>query len=302
VPIPQIALSHAKEIAFRAFITGGDEAHLHGDCEEPVTIGLRGVAEPLFNQLKTISDDPFVDWYKENGKTVFLPHRAPDEARPPATQTVWLKVRCRKCIRCLWAKRRLWTAKAIAEVRSANRTWLVTLTCDGHRRTWARFAAEKWCNTARSETFNAMSEADRTKALAKFISPEVTRWLKRVRKSSGVPLRYLLVVEPHKDGFPHYHLLVHEPSAPVTKRELQGAWKWGFSNARLLEQGDVKGTQYACKYLTKAVQTRVRASRQYGSFRPKTENGEVDLDARNEEPSAAVQPIRTVKDYKRSRF
>lgn len=256
---------------------------MHGDCKSPRVIEMRGVEMLIRKQLATITEDPFVDWYDEGGKTLFVPGRAPYEPERPKVHTVWAKVRCRRCKPCLWHKRRQWTAKAIAEVRMSHRTWFGTLTCDGHRRTWARFAAEKWANTARAEPFSRMSEADRTTALAKFISPEVTRWLKRVRKNSGQSFRYLLVVEAHADGFPHYHILLHEPSSPVTKRELQGAWTWGFSQFKLLDPGDIGGVRYACKYLTKAAQTRVRASRQYGQFRGTKRKTELLNDATKEE-------------------
>lgn len=264
---PQVTLSTANEMAYRALRHGADSANLAGDCEEPRPLELRGVESLLSKQLDTIRRDPFVDWYYENGDVRYLPGQAPDPAAPPKVLTVVIKVRCRKCSKCLWHKRRQWTAKAIAEVRQSRRTWFGTLTVGPDRRLWARCSAEQWARSARCEAFGNMTPIERTRALAKFISPEVTRWLKRVRKNSGAPLRYLLVVEPHADGFPHYHLLLHETAQAVGKRKLEQAWTWGFSQFKLLDAEQVSGVRYACKYLTKAAQTRVRASRQYGQFR-----------------------------------
>src|SRR3546814_836309 len=81
---------------------------------------------------------------------------------------------------------------------------------------------------------------------------------------TGVPLRYLLVVEPHDDGFPHFHILMHEQDSPVRKALLEEQWRSGFSHWRLVKNEDPRSVYYACKYLTKSHQTRVRASRRYG--------------------------------------
>src|SRR3546814_8298459 len=89
----------------------------------------------------------------------------------------------------------------------------------------------------------------------------VRSWLKRVRSVTGVPLRYLLVVEPHDDGFPHFHILMHEQDSPVRKALLEEQWRSGFSHWRLVKNEDPRSVYYACKYLTKSHQTRVRASR-----------------------------------------
>lgn len=259
---PQVTLSRAREMAFKAYIKGSDVTPMHGDCSEPKHIELRGVEMLLRKQLATLTDDPFVDWIIEDGKVRWLPGRAPHEAAPPMTTTVVASVRCRRCKECLRAKRRLWTARAYDEVRSASRTWFVTLTVGPDRRLWANMVARSWCETARREAFDKLTPLERTRALAAAIDPEVTRWLKRVRKQSGATLRYLLVVEPHKDGFPHYHLLVHEAGQQCGERILRRQWKYGWCQAKLVA-GEVH-PGYVCKYITKSPQTRVRASRRYG--------------------------------------
>lgn len=259
---PQVTYGGASRIAYDAKSIGSDAAAYHGDCEAPRTIELRGVESLLRKQLKAFKEDPFCDYADGYG---WLPGR---ELRPelPKTLTVYVKVRCRKCSKCLWQKRRLWTAKSIAEVRQARRTWFVTLTVGPDRRFWAKAKASKTVETRRCERWDMLTPDERTRAIAGELAPEVTRWLKRVRKNSAALLRYLLVVEPHKDGFPHFHLLVHERERPVTKRQLQEAWKWGHSNAKLLDDGSVTQVRYCCKYLTKSMQTRVRASRRYGQL------------------------------------
>lgn len=263
-PVPQITLGGAYRYRYDASLLGSDAANAAGDCEAPYTVELRGVESLLRKQLATVHDDPFVDWIYEDGQVRFLPGRAPDAPAPPKVLTVYVKVRCRKCDKCLWHKRRLWTARAITEVRSACRTWFGTLTVGPDRRFWAKAKASQTVARRRAEDWDMLSASERTKAIARELSPEVTRWLKRVRKESGAPLRYLLVIEPHKDDFPHFHLLLHELGQPIPKRLLERQWNWGFSSWKLLDQFNVTGVRYACKYLTKSVQTRIRASRKYG--------------------------------------
>ena len=127
--------------------------------------------------------------------------------------------------------------------------------------------AERKANLRRCERLDDLPATARTKAIAAELAPEVTRWLKRVRKQSAAALRYLLVVEAHADGFPHFHLVLHETSlAQVSKRTLEGQWHYGFSSWRLIPHGEMRQVTYVCKYLTKSAQTRVRASRQYGQL------------------------------------
>lgn len=264
---PQVTYGAAAHIQYTARLTGSDAAHLHGDCEEPRTIEMRGVEMLLAKQLKAMAD-PFVDWVgRSEGETHprFLPGREPWPEQPKVL-TVYAKVRCRKCARCLWHKRRQWTAKAIAEVRQSRRTWFGTLTVGPERRFWAKALAESTAIRRGHKGFGHMTPTERTKAIAAVLGPEVTRWLKRVRKSSSAELRYLLVVEPHKDGFPHFHILLHERGGAVSKRQLEKAWTYGFSKWNLVPPGEVTQTRYACKYLTKDAQTRIRASRRYGQL------------------------------------
>lgn len=91
-------------------------------------------------------------------------------------------------------------------------------------------------------------------------------FLKRLRK--GLPpksLRYLYVVEPHKSGEPHLHVLIHEQvQGTVTKRKLERAWGYGFTKFRLADEA-IECTKYCLKYVTKAgPASPVRASQLYG--------------------------------------
>ena len=172
-----------------------------------------------------------------------------------------LMVRCRKCDPCLEHRRNLWTARAIDETRAANRTWFGTLTLAPDRATWARYAAQKRIRQRISEE----SDENLHKETVNQVAPELTRFLKRCRKNSDARLRYFLVSERHKSGVPHWHILLHEYAGRITKAQLEAAWRYGFSQWRLVDGNHPFVPRYVAKYLAKAALTRVRASRTYGS-------------------------------------
>jgi hypothetical protein len=103
----------------------------------------------------------------------------------------------------------------------------------------------------------------------KEISVDLTKYLKRLRWDSGAAFRYCLVVEAHKSGLPHYHMLLHEtdPGSAVRYRTLKGQWQHGFSAWKAVdpEEVDPRMAWYAAKYLSKSSLARVRASKDYGS-------------------------------------
>ncbi|AZI37897.1 hypothetical protein NT2_13_00600 [Caenibius tardaugens NBRC 16725] len=254
---PQIPLATSREYAWQAHVNGTDAAEFHGDCTSPIDRALRGVGSPLLAALAQWKVDEDIDYADGYGLI--------GEFAPPNTRTVFVRVRCRKCEACLGYKRRLWTARAIYEVRQSMRTWFGTLTVGPERRLWAQMVADKRAVMARGESLSSLSSVERTRALAAVLAPEVTRWLKRVRKAArSDKLRYLLVTEAHSDGFPHFHLLLHERGQPVSKRTLEAKWLYGFSNWRLVPAGEIRQVGYVCKYIAKSAQTRVRASRHYG--------------------------------------
>lgn len=170
--------------------------------------------------------------------------------------------RCRKCEGCLAHRRRLWSARACDELTAANRTWFATLTVNPDNRFLARMHAEAMAGTAGHRSWLEMSCDDQFKYLVKYLNRELDKYFKRLRKGGAV-LRYLLVSEKHKDGFPHFHLLIHEPALPVTKLVLESNWRLGYSQFRLVDKSP-RSAFYVCKYLAKDAQTRVRASSRYG--------------------------------------
>lgn len=184
-------------------------------------------------------------------------------------------VRCRKCEACLKHRRAVWSARARYMIGSHERTWMVTLTCtaDAHYRLLLRAIKrerDKGCDPSE------WSSDEEFKRRADEFGKEVTLWLKRVR-ISGARFSYLMVVEAHKTGLPHVHLLVHESNG-CTYRALTSAWRLGFAHAKLVE--GPKAALYVTKYLMKSALARVRASLLYGKQPPQG----IDRNGRVEKP------------------
>jgi len=211
------------------------------DCDRPVPVTLHSRATGSLRRLKA-------------GKPI------------PGIELVMLTP-CRRCLVCLRKKARLWRYRALSEIQVAPRTWFGTLN--------TRPDFDVWCDhVAATETrdFWSLPLEKKFAPRVKVMGREVTKYLKRVRKNSGVPIRYLLVSEQHnsentsdwKRGRPHFHMLVHEyPNSPMRKHFLDDAWHHGFSQWRLTR--DQEAAWYVSKYITKSNDARVRASLDYGS-------------------------------------
>lgn len=215
------------------------EADFAGDCSSPVLVELHARPDT-----------------RDKRKLVL-----PLEGKPMRVDAY---VQCRKCENCLRRKAAHWRLRALSEGSYAARTWFGTLTFSPD--SFHRFLLEVRANMHKQGLdFDGLSEADRFQQLERATGRAVTLWLKRVRKESKAPFRYLLVVEKHKSGLPHYHALIHEgsPDQPVRKAVLQGQWHAGFSAFKLAD--DKRALTYLTKYLTKEFLARVRASRNYGS-------------------------------------
>jgi hypothetical protein len=178
-----------------------------------------------------------------------------------------LETRCRKCPPCLRARAAYWRLRSESEIGGTlGRTWFVTLTLRPEEHFKATLQASLRLQAGgvdfdRLEPSRQFAERDRE------IQRDVTLYLKRVRKESGAPLRYILVSEAHKSGLPHYHALIHEvdPFRPVSSRTLASQWRLGFSQSRLVAQdAERRSAAYVAKYLSKSAISRVRASQGYG--------------------------------------
>lgn len=173
-----------------------------------------------------------------------------------------LQTKCRKCDQCLKARAAFWRLRAQQEFIGAERTWFITLTFKPEEQFRLLEAARH--NVAQGGgDFEMLPPKEQFARLVTQSGREVTKFLKRVRKNSGSRFKYLSVAEEHKSGKPHWHLLVFEndPFKPVRHSVLSAAWVLGFTQIKLAEE---KHGAYLCKYLSKSLSARVRASQGFG--------------------------------------
>lgn len=174
---------------------------------------------------------------------------------------ITMETRCRQCENCLKARAAMWRYKAKAEWHNAKRSWLGTLTFSPERQFMALTRARQHLD-AQGVDFEKLTIEEQFLLRHRETGREVTLFLKRLRKQ-GHKFRYVLVVEAHVSGLPHYHLVLHELGEPIRHKALKESWSSGFSDFKLIETPE--GATYAVKYLTKSKMARVRASLGYGS-------------------------------------
>jgi hypothetical protein len=198
-------------------------------------------------------------------------------------------VRCRKCAPCRRARARYWAALMQTELAAAVRSWMWTLTLHPDYR--HLLVSRSMLRLEHGGTvWEHLSEDQQFAELVADLYREVQRAFKRLRKA-GHLVRYVAIAEPHKDGFPHLHVLVHEHGKPFAEDEkghataLEREWKCGFSYTKLICERDPgtrrpkgppvgrnhpcsdtlgKVSRYVAKYLAKTLGCRIRASQGYG--------------------------------------
>lgn len=215
--------------------------------------------------------------------------------------TAELSVPCRKCPDCLRARARLWRERVAAEIDVSRRSWFGTLTFRPEVQHAALLTAQRRSERSGVQ-WDTLNESEMFRAVHQVLSPEITRWLKRLRKGlrvrySGdgrlldpwepVKARYCVVAEAHKSGKPHYHLVVHEVDAAITKLRLEQTWKAGFSQFKLIERTPGRVANYVTKYLMKSSLARVRASLDYGEHALKLRQALSDAVTRNDPPNGS---------------
>lgn len=206
---------------------------------------------------------------------------------------VSLDTRCRRCDKCRRYRGNYWRTRAIAETQAAERTWFGTFTFEPQE----HYRIELEARSAYGRNWEELTKETQFTALASKAGERLTKWLKRVRKNGGlstpqriarrwelrdagqeqridpVAFRYLITCEMHDSvdtspemrGRPHFHALIHEGVGhPVRKDGLQEPFsEWGFTSFKLVK--NMQGPMYVAKYLSKAADVRIRASKQYGS-------------------------------------
>lgn len=153
------------------------------------------------------------------------------------------------------------------ELITAARSWFVTLTFRPEAR------AKLFYETVRDND----GEYSRTLTLKKRSSiamGELASYLKRLRNAaaqSGASVRFVAVTEPHKDDFPHVHLLLHSQGLLTASMIRAGKWPHGFIDMKLC---DADAANYLVKYISKEA-VGVRASVRYGALDKEKKSGQV---------------------------
>lgn len=209
-----------------------------GNCLSPITVELHGRPRAPQGQKHMV--------LSRDGKPNF----------------VVMEVACRKCANCLRRRGYMWSMRARAEWGQSPRTWLATLTLNPTSVTVLLSRAR--VRLARGGVdYDRLAGPDQFLELEKEGFRELQKWLKRLRKNTGKRIRYLAITERHVSGMPHWHVLLHESADRLSyDRELKGSWQLGFDSYKLVR--DRRAAAYVTKYLSKAVEARVRASSRYG--------------------------------------
>lgn len=213
---------------------------IHGDCQNRFT--------------QTFKAAPFLDPWGRKSKRTYAMY-------------LDIHTRCRKCEKCLRHRAFLWRVRCLSEYQGAHRTWFGTLTLTAERQFHYRLRARQRAGREKI-VFEQLPTDKQFKRTVAEISAELTKGLKRFRRATGhthATFKYIIVAEAHKSGNPHFHFLFHERNAnkPIRYADLKRTvWREGFSNFKLVKSTD--NPAYLCKYLSKSLLARVRASQRYG--------------------------------------
>lgn len=174
------------------------------------------------------------------------------------------EVPCRQCDNCLRRRAAHWRLRAMAEYRATvGRTWFGSLTLNPEQHSRVTNAC-RLVASRNGDDFDTFSPEAQFALRDRCIYREIKLYLKRMRTASGASIRFLCVAEAHKNGLPHYHMLVHEADpTPIRHSLLSGQWRVGFSQWKLVT--DPRAAAYVTKYLSKSALARVRASAAYGN-------------------------------------
>lgn len=218
--------------------------------------------------------------------------------------------RCRKCEACMQYRGYLWQSRCKVEFDNHRMTLFGTFTMspEQHYLLDARIErgtlAERGPLGRAPRSLRSMSPNEIFGARVQAFGDELTDWLKRIREGregEKPQLRYLLVAETHNGektsevmrGRPHYHVMLHTNTPQVLVKGIVGEqgsewfptkdghiyvsdnawlrkqWTYGFTKFELAK--DAKAAWYVCKYISKALTCRVRASQRYGQDAERSE-------------------------------
>jgi len=197
-----------------------------------------------------------------------------------------------------------WRTKGLAEYAAHRHTLFGTFTMspEQHYMLDARIASG--ANGRPRRDMRGLTAQEMFPYRVQAFGDELQLWLKRVREGrqgEKPQLRYMLIAEMHDGaktseemrGRPHFHVMLHtntidtlvrpegvgvasewlhQKDGKVVVRDnawLRQQWTYGFTKFELAI--DERAVWYVCKYISKALTCRVRASQGYGTYSEGTE-------------------------------
>lgn len=253
-------------LAAKALAAGGEQVSrkriewdISGSCQSPIgrDVTLKAVEE----KRRIVGMTSAINFKRQSGVVKIT--RPPRSKVLPLGFVVGLTVRCRKCEKCRRQRRVMWSERAKREVHASVRTWFGTLTLRPDEQ-FRILTLARHRQNQQGIDYDMLPYGEQFQLRVSAFSPDITDYIKRVRKECAAPLRYLWVSEAHKSGSPHFHALVHEvlPEMPVTYDTLSNQWPHGFTKWKLVKS--LSEATYLTKYLSKSTASRVRASVDYG--------------------------------------
>ena len=162
---------------------------------------------------------------------------------------------CRKCKKCGTVRAMRWKDRIVSEIAMAEDSRLVTLTCAPQ----SRQALVMEC----CKKYGTIDPTPKERATVFY--RWVQLYLKRLRKAlPDGEIRFVAIIEPHADDYPHCHLLVHGVDCRLPNRFIRSVrWGHGFRDIRRVDPG---AADYLAKYLNKTAIV-IHASKRYGVSR-----------------------------------
>lgn len=253
--------------SYQAKAEGSDRANLAGNCQRPIVVEAVGLRDAALGRLEAVNTGfARVTRRIMDGQPVWVDPRDLPQGR---VRHIDIEVPCRRCETCLKRKAAHWRLRAESEIAQSKRTWFSTFTACPEVHAKNEYHALRH-QAGRGNKWECLSADARFAAVTQPLLREFQLYLKRLRKS-GATLRYMVITERHtgggeSHGRPHLHALIHELGEPIRYKTLDKQWSVGFSTHKLVDETGAAAA-YACKYLTKDIANKPRASLRYGQDR-----------------------------------
>lgn len=268
-----LRLEVALNLAMRALANGGKrtsptsvEWEVYGQCTSPVEVKHTVRADTFHH--KWVEVQPYRKVGFAAGEIPL-----PIIVKEAKSMTITMHTRCRKCERCLNQRRVEWRERGMVEWGKSFRTWFQTFTFRPEDHYSQKLETIQRL-LVKGVLWEELKPHEQFAALDQTAYAILCKYFKRLRKNSKQKFRYMMICEEHEEqleGFPHYHVFLHETTGNITYAMQRETWGYrgniaqdapGFMTTKLIK--DDYAAWYITKYLNKSHGVRVRASGRYG--------------------------------------